>query len=101
MSGSSHPYIFYKKLVLINLALFTEKNTCAGVSFDIKLQAEDYGTGLFCVFCKAFKKVFFIEHLPVTASILHIIFFFRTLDHVITDKCVTSRAGDNGWSPLP
>ena len=93
--------MFYKKLVLTNLALFTEKNTCAGVSFDIKLQAEDYGTGLFCVFCKAFKKAFFTEHLPVTASILHRIFFFRTLDHVITDKYVTSRVGDNGWSPLP
>ena len=53
-----------------------QENTCAWVSFLVKVQARglqiyykrDSGTGVFCEFCGISKNTFFTEHLRMTAS---------------------------------
>ena len=69
-SISSHPRSSIKKVFLIILQN-TQKNTCAGVSFLIKLLAEASNfinietlTKVFsCELCEIFKNTFFTEHL--------------------------------------
>ena len=71
----SHPEVFYKKGVLRNFAKFTG-NTCARVSFLIKLQAsacnfikKETLTQVFsCEFCKVSKNAFSYRTPPVAAS---------------------------------
>ena len=75
---SSHPEVFCEKGVLRNLAKLTE-NTCAKVSFLIKLQAYSLrptsllksgsGTGIFMWICKISKNTFFDRTPLVTASV--------------------------------
>ena len=66
------PDVFYKKVFLFSKI----HNSCARVSFSIKLQAwalqlylkETLAKVTFCEFCEIFKNTFFAEHLRVTAS---------------------------------
>ena len=68
--------MFYKKKLSFEISLNLEENTCARVSFLIKLQAVarniiEKGTlaeTFSCEFCEKFKNTFFIEHLQVTTS---------------------------------
>ena len=61
---------------LLEISQNSQENTCARVSFLIKLQAEVYNfikkealTQVFsCIFCEISKKTFFTEHLWATAS---------------------------------
>ena len=66
------PDVFYKKVFLFSKI----HNSCARVSFSIKLQAwalqlylkETLAKVSFREFCEIFKNTFFAEHLRVTAS---------------------------------
>ena len=53
--------------VFFKISQNSRENTCARVSFLIKLQASDIG--VFCEFCEIFKITFFTEHLQRTASV--------------------------------
>ena len=72
---SNHQRCSAKKGVLRNFAKFTG-NTCARVSFLIKLLAEacnfikkeTLAEVFSCKFCKISKNTFFVEHLRATAS---------------------------------
>ena len=64
------------KKVLIEISQNSQRNTCAGVSFLIKLQAsacnfikkETLAQGFSCEFCEISKNIFFTEHVWATAS---------------------------------
>ena len=60
--------VFFEKKVFLKFLQNSQKNTCAIVSFLIKLQGS--GTGVSCEFSKISKNTFFIEHLRTTASAL-------------------------------
>ena len=47
----------------------SQQNTCARVSFLLKLQA--LAQVFSCEFCEIFKNIFFTEHLWAVASVLH------------------------------
>ena len=62
---SSHRRCSVRKGILRSFAKFTWKNTCARVSFLIKLQASA------CEFCEISKNTFFCKHLVETASVIN------------------------------
>ena len=66
---------FLYKKVFLEISQNSQENTCARVSFLIKLQAacnfikkETLAQVFSCEFCEISKKTFFTEHLWVTAS---------------------------------
>ena len=75
--GGSHRRCSIKK-VFWKISQNSQENTCATVSFLIKLQAsacnfikkETLAQAFSCVFCKIFNNIFLIQHLRVTASAL-------------------------------
>ena len=55
--------------VLLEISQNSQENTCARVSFLIKLQAQETLAQMFsCEFCKISENVFFTVHLQITAS---------------------------------
>ena len=70
------PEVFYKKGVL-EISQNSQENTCARLSFLIKLQAwslllywKETLTQVFsCQFCEISKNIFFTEHVWTTASV--------------------------------
>ena len=56
------------KNVLLEIWQNSQENTCARVSFLIKLQKRDSGRGVFCKFCEIFKNTFFHRTPLVAAS---------------------------------
>ena len=73
---SSHRRCFVRK-VFLEILENSQENTCARVSFLIKLQAsacnfikkETLAQLFCCEFCKIYKDTFFTEHLRTTASV--------------------------------
>ena len=55
--------------MLLEISQNSQENTYTGVSFLIKLQLKNSGTGVFCEFQEISKNTFFTEHTWVTASI--------------------------------
>ena len=72
MSGATRG-VLYKK-VFLEISQNSQENTCARISFLIKLQAcnfikKETLTQVFsCEFCEIFKNTFFTEHLWTIAS---------------------------------
>ena len=66
------------KKVFLEISQYSQKNTCAGVSFLIKLQASGLwnllktktSTGSSCEFCEISKNTFFYRTPPVAASVM-------------------------------
>ena len=58
----------YQRCSIKKVFLKISQNTCARVSFLIKLQT--LAQVFFCEFCEIFKNTFFTEHLWTTASVL-------------------------------
>ena len=73
------PKVFCKIKVFLEISQNPKENTCARVSFLIKLQAlacnftknKTVAQMFSCEFCKIFKNTFFTEHLWTTASKTH------------------------------
>ena len=55
--------------VFLEISQNSHENTCARVSFLIKLQAETLAQLFCCKFCKIFKKIFLYKTPPVAASV--------------------------------
>ena len=67
----------------------------------ITLFKRDSGADIFLCKLRNFQEHLFIEHIRVTASAIHRLFFFRTLDYFIYNKCVTSGTDDARLPPFP
>ena len=75
-SQKQSPEVFCKK-VSIKISQYSQENTCARVSFLLKLQASDckftkketLAQVFSCEFCKISKNTFFTEHLRAAASV--------------------------------
>ena len=63
------PEVFYKKQVFLEISQNSQENTCAKVSFLLKLQA--LAQVFSCGFCEISKNTFLIECLRETASVLY------------------------------
>ena len=80
-SNATTGSVLYDKLFL-EILQNSQENTCARVSFLIKLKSEasnfikkeTLAQVFSCVFCYIFKDTFFTEHLQVTASGNYLIF---------------------------
>ena len=59
------PKVVYKKKVFLEISQNSQKNTCARISFLIKLQVFS------CEFCEISKSTIFTEHLRMSASGFH------------------------------
>ena len=66
-----HEQASFSKTFFVKVLQNLQQNTCARVSFQIKLQAEvcnfiekeSHAQVFSCAFCESFKKCFFIKHL--------------------------------------
>ena len=83
----------------------SQENTCARVSFLIKLEASGLAQVFCCEFCEIYKNTFFTEHLLVTVSVdtsfevsfLTISKKYSVLIRTPNDEIKTKRCWGESW----